>query len=49
MSNIAWRGQQRECLGLDLDERAAAGGEGRHVVGGEQPVRRLVGPIGSSS
>ena len=36
-------GQQRQRLGVDLDEPAAAGGEGRDVVGGEQLVRRVVG------
>ena len=43
MSNIAGLGEQRQRLGLDLDEPAAAGLEGRDVVGGEQPVRRVVG------
>ena len=36
-------GEQRERLGLDLQEAAAAGLERRHVVGGEQAVRRVVG------
>ena len=43
MSRIAWPGEQRERLGLDLQEPPAAGVERRHAVGGEQPVRRVVG------
>ena len=36
-------GQQRQRLGIDLQEAAAAGLERRHVVGREQAVRRVVG------
>ena len=36
-------GEQGERLGLDLQEPPAAGLERRHVVGGEQAVRRFVG------
>ncbi len=36
--------QQRQRLGVDLQEAAAAGFERRHVVAGEQAVGRLVGP-----
>ena len=43
MSNIAWRGEQRQRFGIDLDEPAAAGLERRDVVAREQPVRRVVG------
>ena len=49
MSNIAVLRQHRERFGVDLDERAAAGREGRDVVGGEQAVGRVVGADGEQS
>ena len=35
-------GQERERLGVDLEERAAGGLDRGHAVGGEQAVRRVV-------
>ena len=42
-------GDERERLGLDAQEGAGGGLDGRHAVGGEQPVLGGVGPSGSSS
>ena len=39
-------GQQRQGLGVDLQERSPAGLEGRDAVGRQQPVGRVVGPEG---
>ncbi len=36
-------GQERERLGIDLEERAAGGLHRAHAIGGEQAVRRVVG------
>ena len=43
MSRIASRGERRERLGLDLEERAPRRLEGGHALGGEEPVGRVVG------